>query len=216
VSQRPLALFDFDGTIADSALGIIRCMEHAFKELNHPMPASTDNIIGPPLRTMFEKAGLPAALSDDAIRIYRERYDDLGVLEATVYDGVQEMVDRLADAGVRMAIATSKQEPAARRMLDHFDLSMYFAYIGGATLDGRISAKADVIDYVMSQLQSCTKPSTTMVGDRNHDVLGAATHDIRTVGVLWGYGTEAELRTAGAFELVKHPDEIVPGLFRVA
>jgi phosphoglycolate phosphatase len=216
VSQRPLALFDFDGTIADSALGIIRCMEHAFAELNHPMPASTDNMIGPPLRTMFERAGLPPALSDDAIRIYRERYDEVGVFEATVYDGVQEMVDRLADAGVRMAIATSKQEPAARRMLDHFDLSMYFAYIGGATLDGRISAKADVVDYVMSQLQSCSKPSTTMVGDRDHDVLGAAVHDIRAIGVLWGYGTEAELRTAGAFELVSHPDEIVPELFRVA
>jgi phosphoglycolate phosphatase len=215
----PLALFDFDGTIADSALGIVRCMEHAFGLLDVPMPASTDNMIGPPLAMMFERAGLPSALSAEAIRLYRQRYDEVGVFEADVYEGVRPMLSVLAEAGVRMAIATSKQEPAARRMLAHFELASSFEFIGGASLDGRRAAKADVIAYVLDAVGGVGVVEglggrVTMVGDRDHDVLGAAAHGLPCIGVTWGYGSAAELSSAGAEVVLDHPSAVVPSLFR--
>jgi phosphoglycolate phosphatase len=213
-ARTPLALFDFDGTIADSALGIVRCMEHAFGLLDVPMPASTDNMIGPPLAIMFERAGLPPALSSDAIRLYRERYDEVGVFEAVVYDGMRPMLAGLAAAGVRMAIATSKQEPAARRMLAHFELASSFEFIGGASLDGSRSAKADVIAYVLDAVGGGGDGRVTMVGDRDHDVLGALAHDIPCIGVTWGYGSFEELSVAGATVVLDHPSALMPDLFR--
>jgi phosphoglycolate phosphatase len=214
----PLALFDFDGTIADSALGIVRCMEHAFGLLDVPMPASTDNMIGPPLAIMFARAGLPSALTAEAIRLYRERYDEVGVFEAEVYDGVRPMLGALAAAGVRMAIATSKQEPAARRMLAHFELASSFEFIGGASLDGARSAKADVIAYVLEAVGRGAGGGfggrLTMVGDRDHDVLGAKAHGLPCVGVTWGYGSFEELTSAGAAMVLDHPSALVPALFR--
>jgi phosphoglycolate phosphatase len=209
----PLALFDFDGTIADSALGIVRCMEHAFGLLDVPMPASTENMIGPPLAIMFERAGLPSALSAEAIRLYRERYDEVGVFEAEVYEGVVPMLSALAGAGVRMAIATSKQEPAARRMLAHFELASSFEFIGGATLDGVRSAKADVIAYVLDAVGGGARSQVTMVGDRDHDVLGALAHGLPCIGVTWGYGSLEELSSAGAAMVLDHPSELMPALF---
>lgn len=205
MADRSLVLFDFDGTIADSALGILRCMEHAFGELGVPMPSSTDNIIGPPLKIMMQRAGLPVDLAEDAVRIYRERYDDVGLFEANLYDGVVDMLETLGSAGIEMAVATSKQEPAARRMLDHFGLAHHFTYIGGATLDGTRGAKADVIEYVLGNLSTWSTGTTTMVGDREHDVHGAAAHALPCLGVTWGYGTAEELTDAGAFAVVEHP-----------
>jgi phosphoglycolate phosphatase len=218
-ASAPLALFDFDGTIADSALGIVRCMEHAFGALHVPMPPSTENMIGPPLAIMFERAGLPSALTAEAIRLYRARYDDVGVFEATVYDGVRPMLSALAAAGVRMAVATSKQEPAARRMLEHFELTSSFEFIGGASLDGSRSAKADVIAYVLDAVGAVGPGAgagggwVTMVGDRHHDVHGALAHGLACIGVTWGYGTAEELSTAGATLVVDHPSALVPALF---
>jgi phosphoglycolate phosphatase len=207
--RHDLVLFDFDGTICDSALGIVRCWQHAFDALGVPMPPNPNSMIGPPLRIMFTNGGMPDHLADEAVVIYRERYDTLGVLEAELYEGVVDMLDTVAEHGYRLAIATSKQEPAARRMLDHFELTDRFEYIGGATRDGRRSAKADVIEYVLENLPGWEATRTMMIGDRYHDVTGAAAHGIECIGVLWGYGDADELSTAGAVSLVDHPAHIV-------
>jgi phosphoglycolate phosphatase len=206
--RHDLVLFDFDGTLCDSALGIVRCWEHTFDTLGYPMPERPKMRIGPPLKLMFTNAGLPVDLADDAIRIYRERYDTVGLFEAEIYDGVPEMLDAVAASGRRMAVATSKQEQAARLMLDHFAMTDQFEFIGGATRDGVRSAKADVIAYVLDHLPGWVPDRTMMVGDKYHDVGGARDHGIDCIGVLWGYGDHEELTEAGAHALAAHPSEI--------
>jgi phosphoglycolate phosphatase len=142
-----------------------------------------------------------------AIALYRDRYNDTGLFESSVYDGVPQMLSELTGQGATLALATSKPTGSATRILEHFGLSVHFTAIAGADLAGHREAKADVITHALELLG---RPSSDvmMVGDRRHDVVGAAHHGIPTVGVLWGYGDEPELRQAGAAALAASPAEV--------
>jgi phosphoglycolate phosphatase len=206
-------LFDLDGTIADSAAGITSTLSHTLEAMGKPVPTPSQLVefVGPPIMDGFAALGLTEEESQHALALYRRRYHDRGALDSSVFPGMPEALHALRDAGVPLALATSKPELAARRMLEHYGLADVFTFIGGASEDEVRSEKADVIAYVLENLRELgvdlSRP--VMVGDRIHDVEGAAANRIPTVFVDWGYGSEIE--SAGSIAIADDPEDL-PGL----
>lgn len=205
--------FDLDGTLIDSAVGITRCVAHAFERLGEPVPAGHElrRWIGPPLRDSFGPLLGDAGRTEQAVEFYRERFETHGWLEHEVYDGIGEVVASLAAAGHRLAVVTAKNEPHARRIIGHLPFGHHFEDVVGATPCGRLSHKPELIGEALSRL-GLGPDGCWMIGDRHMDVHGARHHGMPSVGVLWGFGGEAELREAGATRLVAAPPELA-GLF---
>jgi phosphoglycolate phosphatase len=183
-----LVIFDLDGTLTDSAQGIVSSFLHALGEIGAQIPGGdlAGRIVGPPMHHTLEGMGLGDS-ADAAIAAYRADYSTRGWAMNSLFDGIPELLSDLRAAGVRLAVATSKAEPTARRILAHFGLDGYFEVIAGASLDGVRAAKADVVAHALAQLEPLPD-RVIMVGDRAHDVEGAAAHGIGTVVVGWGYG----------------------------
>jgi len=182
-----LVLFDLDGTLTDSADGVVASFRYALAEVGAPVPDGdlVARIVGPPMHvTMRDLVGERA---EAAMTAYRADYTTRGWAMNRMFDGMPELLADLRAAGVRLAVATSKSEPTARRILEHFGLDQYFEVIAGASVDGARSAKADVVGHALAQLAPLPD-RMLMVGDRSHDVHGAAEHGIETVVVNWGYG----------------------------
>ncbi len=181
-------IFDLDGTLTDSAEGIVASFRHALAEIGAEVPDGdlAGRIVGPPMHTTLAELGLGDRV-DEAVAAYRADYTSRGWAMNTVFDGVTELLTDLRDAGVRLAVATSKAEPTARRILEHFEMAAHFEVIAGASLDGTRADKAEVLAHALAQLEPLPE-RVLMVGDRAHDVEGAAEHGIATVVVGWGYG----------------------------
>ena len=205
-----IVIFDLDGTVWDSLPGIVGSLEHTFETFGREVPdreVLTANI-GPPLQLMLGELGFPPEQIDEATLVYRERYVERGVYEASVYSGVPELLAGLGDAGDRLATATSKGEGPTRQMLDHFGLTDHFEVIGAASMDASSMTKDAVLGRALGDLGGPDPSECVMVGDRSYDVRGAAIHGLDCVGVLWGYGTEDELREAGAVHVIGEPSEL--------
>ncbi|HEU5270966.1 MAG TPA: HAD hydrolase-like protein [Jatrophihabitans sp.] len=207
----PTVLFDLDGTLSESAPGILGSLRHAFAEVGVPWvdDATARSLLGPPF-----SHSLPPLVGEQnvaaVVASYRRHYVEQGALLHTRrYDGILELVSTLYESGIRLAVATSKPEPHAIRIVRHLQLAEYFQTIGGDTVDGRRDSKAQVIGEVLLRLGDPAPESVLMVGDRSHDVLGAAAHGLGCAGALWGYGTRAELENAGALELCAVPSEVL-------
>lgn len=207
-----VVLFDLDGTLTDAAPGIINCIAYALDDMGieHPDAATMRTFLGPPLAVTFgEHFGMNEEQIRAAIDTYRERYHDVGLFENEVYDGIPALLAGLREQDITLAVATSKPTYSATRILEHFELAEYFTFIGGAELDGSRDSKALVIEHVLATTGVHPKTqSMRMVGDRRHDVEGARSHGIDTIGVLWGYGDVEELTTAGAISLAATPTEL--------
>ena len=201
--MKKTVLFDLDGTLTDSAPGILNSVRFALRKAGAPIPdaATLNRFIGPPLLDSFDRAA-----AEQALRDYRAYFTAGGMFENRVYDGIVPMLERLHDAGLACVVATSKPERFARQILDHFDLTRHFAAIHGATLDERRNTKGAVIAWALAH--SGDVGDAVMVGDRIHDVEGARQNGLPVVGVLWGYGDAQEL--AGATRLVAAPGELSP------
>ncbi len=200
-ATRPqLVIFDLDGTLTDSADGIVASFRHALAAVGAEVPGGdlAGRIVGPPMHQTLTGMGL-GERADDAMAAYRADYTTRGWAMNSLFDGIPQLLDDLRAAGVRLAVATSKAEPTARRILEHFGLAEAFDVIAGASVDGSRSSKAEVVAHALSQLQPLP-PQVVMVGDRAHDVEGAAEHGIDTIVVGWGYGAEdfADPETAAA------------------
>lgn len=201
-------LFDLDGTLTDSAEGIINCVKHAMDSMGLDMPDRPERFLGPPLYDSFaEFCGLDSEQVTEAVRIYRERYQDIGLFENSVYNGVPEMLKCLKNGGKELFVATSKPEVFAKRILEKFGLADYFRIIGGADINGSRNEKWEVIEYVLQQTGITDRSGVLMIGDRKHDVIGARKCGIPCMGVLWGYGSKEELSTAGADCFAKTPSQ---------
>lgn len=205
MSDRPVLLVDLDGTITDSLPGIAASLHHALEVVGARWDDSRDirEIAGPPMPETFASLGIDGDARARAMIAYRERYTETGWLENSVFEGMDRLLATLAGEGFRMAVATSKDERAARRILEHFDLARHFEFIGGADLTVDRSAKADVITHSLAALGVEPVTATAggtggalMIGDRAHDVEGAAHHGIPTAIVRWGYGSPPEWESA--------------------
>ncbi len=201
--------FDLDGTLIDSAVGITRCVAFALEKLGEPVPPEPElrRWIGPALRDSFGPLLNDAERTEQAVLHYRERFESEGWREHEVYAGIGETVAALSAAGHRLAIVTAKNEPHARRIIDHLPFGHHFEDVVGATLDGRLSHKPELIGEALRRLQ-LPAGGISMIGDRRMDIEGARHHGMLGVGVLWGFGGEAELRAAGADRLVASPQDL--------
>ena len=204
-----ILLFDLDGTLTDSAPGILNCARHALNIMNRPEPENMYRFIGPPLIDSFlEFCGMNDEDAHEAVRLYRERYGTVGLFENAVYDGVPEMLESLKKAGYRMAVATSKPEVFAVRILEKFGLADYFEFIGGGLVNGVRNEKNEVIEYVLEKLGQPARDKVLMIGDRKHDVIGAKQTGLDCLYALWGYGSTEEAKEAGAEYLTDTPQAL--------
>jgi phosphoglycolate phosphatase len=201
--------FDLDGTLIDSAVGITRCVAYALECMGHPgLPeAQLRGWIGPALRVSFGKLFSDAADVERAVELYRERFEIEGWREHTIYDGIADVVAGLHDAGYRLAVVTAKNEPHARKIIAELPFGDRFVEVVGATLDGRLSHKPELIAEALARL-SLPAEACAMIGDRHMDIDGARHHGMPGIGVLWGFGHEDELRDAGAHALVAAPQHL--------
>ncbi len=193
-------LFDLDGTITDSQEGIKNSVEYALKYFNIEISNRTElnKYIGPPLRQSFMKfAGLSEKDSHIAMTKYREYYGPKGIFENNVYTGIKELLIKLKKENKKIILATSKPWIYAEIILEHFDLKQYFDFVAGSELNGVRTKKADVIAYAVKKYKISVSDAV-MVGDREHDIYGAKENNIKTIGVLYGFGSRQELESAGA------------------
>jgi phosphoglycolate phosphatase len=206
---RDTLFFDLDGTLIDSAVGITRCVAYALERLDQPVPnaAMLRTWIGPPLRTSFGPLLGDAERTERAVELYRERFDAVGWCEHTIYPGIEQAIRDLRTDGHRLAVVTAKNEPHAQRIVAHLPFGALFETVSGATSDGRIGEKPELIAAALERMQ-VVPPQSWMIGDRHMDIDGARHHGMRSVGVLWGFGEASELRSAGATHLCAQPPEL--------
>lgn len=213
-----VVLFDLDGTLTDSGLGVGNGVLYTLEKMGYPKPSDSElkKYLGPPLWTSFQDyAGMPESDTPEAVRLYREYYNETGAYENSVYPGVPELLSKLVSDGKRVAVATSKVDYAAINILQHFNLDHFFDVIAGSDETGELrGTKALVIAHALAELRMCDGTTIVMVGDREHDILGAKAHGIPGIGVLYGYGDRAELESAGALEIVSEVADLERALYR--
>lgn len=197
--------FDLDGTLTNPRQGILACIRHALVRLNRPIPADDElaQWIGPPLQDSFLTLLGHRDLADQAVSLYRDRFATVGLFENQVYDHIPEILTILSQTHT-LWVTTAKPTVFAAQIIQHFQLASFFVRIYGSELDGTRTDKADLLAHVL-QAEQIDPAKAIMVGDRRHDILGASQHGIPTVGVLWGFGSAAELKAAGATAVCEHP-----------
>lgn len=189
-------LFDLDGTLTDSKDGIINSVIYSLRKLGiyNISQETLISFIGPPLRESFTKSlGLSHADSELAVQYYREYYMDKGMYENSVYEGIPELLNFCKKNNISLYVATAKPEHYAGKIIQHFNLDSYFYDICGCTLDATRDNKTAVIGYVL-QKHGLYADNTIMIGDREHDIHGAHSHNVRSIAVGYGYGTRKELK----------------------
>ena len=202
-------LFDLDGTLTDSGEGIINSVIPALEHYGIAIPSREELrvFVGPPLHDTFLRFGVPADQLENATKIYRSRYIPIGKFENAPYPGIPELLESLKAQGHKLFVATSKPEPMAVEILEHFDLAQYFDRICGASMDTSRSSKEAVIAHLLEQNGSAE--NMVMVGDTKYDVIGAKAHGIPTIGVSWGYGEIDEMLESGAAAIAHTTQELL-------
>lgn len=194
-------LFDLDGTLTDPGEGITNSVAYAIEKMGDKAPSREllYEYIGPPLVDMFqEKQGYSEECAYKALAYYREYFSEKGIFENKMYDKIPELLEKQKKAGNKIVLATSKPEPFAIKILEHFDIKKYFDFIAGSTLDETRTKKDEVISYALSSLGNPPRENVYMIGDRKHDIKGAKVTGVHGIGVLYGYGSYEELFSEGA------------------
>ncbi len=204
-------LFDLDGTLTDSEQGIINSIEYALNKYEIKLENKADlrKFLGPPLKDSFIKfCGFREEKADEAVNFYREYFKEKGIFENIVYQGVYDLLEKLKSKNKTLILATSKPEPFTLRILKHFDLLKYFDFVAGSNMDNTRGKKDEVISYALNSCKITDLPSVIMVGDREHDIIGANKVGIDSIGVLYGYGDLHELKNANATYIAENTEEI--------
>ena len=193
-------LIDLDGTLTDPKVGITTSARYGLEKIGHPISdeINIDWIIGPPLKASLAKilnVEADHVLAEQALMGYRERFAVKGLYENHVFEGVAETLAELKRRGYRLFVATAKPTVYAKQILEHFDLAQYFTDIYGSELNGDLTNKAELIQYILAQ-QQLQADQCMMVGDREHDIFGARQNGIDTIAVNYGYGSQEELAVA--------------------
>lgn len=209
--EKKHVLFDLDGTIIDSGLGIKSGILYSLKAIgiNDVNENILNEFIGPPLKDSYMKFfNLSEKEAINIVNIYREYYSEQGIYQASLYKGIETVILDLKSKGNDIILATSKPEIFAKKILDHFNLFEYFNFIGGATLDNKISHKNQVLEYVLNEFHINPKDGF-MIGDTKYDILGGKLFSLNTIGVTYGYGSLEELKEVNADNIVTTPLDIL-------
>lgn len=213
-------LFDLDGTLTDPRVGITTCVQYALKHfgIDEPDLKKLESFIGPPLRESFMKFyGFDAGQAEEAVAKYRERFQDTGIFENEVYEGIPRMLRTLQSKGLFLAVASSKPQVFVERILEHFDLRQYFSVVVGSELDGARENKDEVVQEALNRLfayKPIRREQVYMIGDRRFDAEGARALGIESVGVTYGFGSMDELKEAKADYIVRSVEELEKFLLR--
>lgn len=213
MKQYQAVLFDLDGTLVDTQRGIIFCFEQTFAQFGVALgEKQLKRYLGPPLRKSFGEH-LPQDMVEQAVEKYRALYDRCGIKQAQVFDGVLPMLKALKERGIVTAVATSKMHEAAQKVLEYFHLSEYFDVIQGASRDSSLDTKTAVMQRVLEHpaLKGCR---AVMVGDREHDLTGAANCGIDAVGCMYGYAQPGELEAGETVYLAGTPQDLTKWLMQ--
>ena len=205
-------LFDLDGTITESGPGIMNSVEYALNKMNREVGErdTLKKFIGPPLTESMEKYyGMSEEEALLGVKYYREYYHDKGIYENRVYDGLEEVLKKINEAGKQAIVATSKPEKYAKIIMDHFHLTKYFACVAGMEMDGGRGTKAQVITYALEKNDITDKSKVLMIGDREHDVVGAHENGLDCLGILYGFGSRKEFEEAGADYIRENVEDIL-------
>ncbi len=204
-------LFDLDGTLTDSKPGIIECIAYALEKENVPYTNQIlDKMVGPPFRvSMHDFLGLEMPEIEKLIGIYRGVYEEYGYKNCKVFEGVEQMLSALKNAGKVLGVATSKPIKFTQMIMRDFDLGKYFDYVAGASSDASKEAKSDVIQGALENLGVKDKSKVLMVGDRLYDIEGAHMQGIDCAAVLYGYGSKEEFEEYKAEYILAAPDDVV-------
>lgn len=209
--KHDVILFDLDGTLTDPGEGITNSVAYALRKLGQTPPprAELEAYIGPPLAGSFEqRAGVDRQTAELAVEYYREYFGVKGIFENELYGGIDGMLAALKAASATISLATSKPTVYAKQIIEHFGIAKYFDAVAGSELDGRRVKKAEVIDYALELLGVSDRGSVIMVGDREHDIIGANKCGVASVGVTYGYGSHEELANSGAGHIVDSVEEL--------
>ena len=205
--------FDLDGTLVDSAPGIIDCIKIALKKYGYDIPdyATLRKCVGPPFTYSFPNIlHIREEHFKDAVATYREHYDAKeGMYNAKVYAGIEKLLSDLVKRGYCLFVCTSKPEPTARKLLKKLGIDHYFTDICGDTFDAKIDTKAEVISLCFSRAPWHKKEETVLVGDTKFDAVGAVQSGIDCIGISWGFGSKWDLEDAGAKIILDYPDEVL-------
>ncbi len=205
-------LFDLDGTLTDPREGITKSVQYALSKMGIEEPDLTalEHFIGPPLYDEFRRCyDFDDTQAKQAVAAYRERFSVHGWKENLLFDGVPTMLQTLRAAGKTLAVASSKPTVFVKKILELFEIAPYFDAVSGATLDGSISTKAQVVEQALAMLSVRNRKDVVLVGDRMHDVEGAQLCAIDCVGVTFGFGGFEELQQAGAKYIVQDFAELI-------
>ena len=212
--------FDLDGTLTNPAQGITNSFIYAFKSLGIEVPSYETllTFIGPPLPVTFGKMmGLPESQVDEAIKKYREYFSTRGIFENELFDDIPPDLEKLKAAGKKLVVATSKPEEYSVKIVNHFGLDKCFDYVCGSCMDETRGSKTEIISYALDRCgidgssDNNNKSRVLMIGDRFHDIEGAKNNQIKSCGVLYGFGSQEELKKAGADYIIPKID----GLFKI-
>ncbi|MEK4573400.1 HAD family hydrolase [Bacillus sp. FSL E2-8868] len=204
-------LFDLDGTLTDPKEGIINAVLYVLEKMGieEVNISELDSFIGPPMQQSFaDRYNMNEIEVERAVFYFREYLKQSGLLENKVYDGITALLQELKDAGNRLFVATSKPTVFAKQVIEHFQLTSFFEEIVGSNLDGTRIKKEEIIAHILQTNEELQKEEMVMIGDRKHDVIGANSNGIASIGVLYGYGNENELSDAGAIHIVKDVEEL--------
>jgi phosphoglycolate phosphatase len=203
--------FDLDGTLSESAPGIVNCVAFALNSIGVEVRDREElkKFVGPPLLESFPMFyGLSPEQTGIAVKAFRDQYAISGIYENEMYEGIDIMLKKLCDAGKIPVVATSKPEPFARKIMQRYGIDKYFLYIAGSTIEETRTKKAEVIAYALEACKIEDRSRVVMVGDRFHDVVGAKENGIDCIGILYGYGDRKELEDAGAIAIAGTIDEL--------
>jgi len=208
-----ICIFDLDGTLTDPGQGITKAYQIALSAFGiHEELDSLKRFIGPPLRDNFSKeCGLSDADTEKAVEIFRDYLRKKGLYENVLCPGIPELLRQLADSGKKLAVATNKNAEMASLTVKHFQIDRYFDYISGDTNEGSLTkyGKRVIIRAVLDALDPEGEKTAVMVGDREDDIIGAKANGIDSIGIMWGYGSRAELEAAGATWVADHPGALL-------
>ena len=205
-------LFDLDGTITDSGEGITKSVQYALKHfgITEDNLSALNKFIGPPLKESFKKFyNFDDEKAEMGLIKYREYYAEKGIYENSLYEGIVEVFEALKKKDKKIILATSKPEVYAKEILKYFKVDNYFTFTAGADFEETRVNKGDVIKYALNEAKISDLSKVVMVGDREHDIIGAKENNIKSIGVLYGYGDVIELTQARADYIVKSTEELL-------
>lgn len=211
-------IFDLDGTLSDSRQGIYNAYYYTFEKLGLSDPGNDllKTLIGPPLQKGFaDLFNLQGAQNENAVKVFREYYSSKGLFENTLYEGIAELLEHLTHEGVLLYVATAKYQVFANQVLDHFGISRFFQEISGADYQGNHAAKVDLVAGILRRNGILDPDSVVVVGDTRYDIEAAAELEIDSIGVTYGFTTEAEIAACNPDYIASRVSDLYPLLLEM-